>query len=121
MYSDNWPGFYHGHRGAKTGQFLVVGPERTYALQAFHERNRESPRFTPQTRGYLLIADRNDSEPVLDFKTRGATKGLGYTRTQPPVWHLLHQNPGGLRSRSGGAGLFSGRLDDFRNGLFDVF
>jgi len=87
MYSDNWPGFYHAHRGAKTGQFLVVGPERTYALQAFHERNRESPLFTPQTKGYLLIADRNDSEPVLDFRTRGATKGLGYTRTQPPVWH----------------------------------
>ena len=34
---------------------------------------------------------------------------------------LLHQNPGDLRSRSGGAGLFSGRLDDFRDGLFDVF
>jgi len=23
----------------------------------------------------------------LDFKTRGSTKGLGYTRTKPPVWH----------------------------------
>lgn len=87
MYSDIWPGWYHAHRGAKTGQLLVVGRERTYAVQAFSERNRQSPLFSPGAKGYLLLADANETEPVLDFKTRGATKGLGFTRAVPPVWH----------------------------------
>ena len=87
MYSARWPGWYHAHRAAKTGQLLAVGREQTYALQAYPERNRQSPLFTPGTRGYLLTADANDNEPVLDFKTRGATKGLGFTRTAPPVWY----------------------------------
>ena len=87
MYSKRWPGWYHAHRAAKTGQLLVVGKEKTYALQAYPERNRQSPLFTPGTRGYLLTADANDNEPVLDFKTRGATKGLGFTRTKPPEWY----------------------------------
>ena len=87
MYSDKWPGWYHAHRGAKTGQLLAVGPERTYALQAFPYRNRQSPLFEPGGQGYLLFADANDNEPVLDFKTRGATKGIGYTRMKPPVWY----------------------------------
>ncbi len=86
MYSANWPGWYHAHRGAKTGQLLVMGPERTYALQSFPTRNRQSPLFTPGAKGYLLLADDNDTEPVLDDMTRGATKGLGYTRLKPPVW-----------------------------------
>jgi len=87
MYSDNWPGWYHAHRGAKTGQLLVLGPERTYAVQAFPTRNRQSPLFTPGDKGYLLVADDNDTEPVLDDLTRGATKGLGYTRLKPPAWY----------------------------------
>jgi len=86
MYSSVWPGWYHAHRGAKSGQLLVVGPERTYAVQAYPTRNRQSPLFKPFDKGYLLIADSNDTEPVLDEKTRGATKGMGYTRLQPPVW-----------------------------------
>jgi len=86
MYSANWPGWYHAHRGAKSGQLLVVGPERTYALQAFPTRNRQSPLFTPGDKGYLLLADYNDTEPVLDYMTRGATKGMGYTRLKPPAW-----------------------------------
>ena len=87
MYSANWPGWYHGHRGAKSGQLLVVGSDRTYALQAFPTRNRQSPLFTPGDRGYLLLADDNATEPVLDDMTRGATKGMGYTRLAPPVWY----------------------------------
>jgi hypothetical protein len=86
MYSDNWPGWYHGHRGAKSGQLLVMGAERTYAVQAFPTRNRQSPLFKPGEKGYLLIADANDIEPVLDDLTRGATKGMGYTRLAAPVW-----------------------------------
>jgi hypothetical protein len=86
MYSDVWPGWYHAHRGAKCGQLLVVGPQRTYALQAYPTRNRQSPLFKPHDKGYLLLADANDTEPVLDEATRGATKGMGYTRLKPPVW-----------------------------------
>ena len=86
MYSNVWPGWYHAHRGAKSGQLLVVGPERTYALQAYPTRNRQSPLFKPDDKGYLLVADSNDTEPVLDEMTRGATKGMGYTRLKPPVW-----------------------------------
>jgi hypothetical protein len=87
MYSETWPGFYLAHRGAKTGQLLVVGPEKTYAVQAFPTRNLQSPQFTPGGKGYLLFADRNDNEPVLSAQTRGTTKGWGFTRTEPPVWH----------------------------------
>ena len=87
MYSATWPGFYIANWAAKTGQLLVVGPERTYAIQSFPERNLQSPLFTPAERGYLLLADRNDQEPVLDDRTQGTTKGWGFTRKEPPVWH----------------------------------
>jgi outer membrane protein assembly factor BamB len=87
MYSSVWPGWYHAHRGAKTGQLLVVGDERTYAVQAFPTRNKQSPLFEPGAKGYLLLADSNDNEPLLDYRTRGATKGLGYTRMRPPEWY----------------------------------
>ncbi|MFW6107327.1 MAG: PQQ-binding-like beta-propeller repeat protein [bacterium] len=87
MYSATWPGYYIAHRGAKTGQLLVVGPQKTYAVQAYPSRNLQSPLFTPSEKGYLLFADRNDNEPVLDPRTRGTTKGWGFTRAEPPVWH----------------------------------
>jgi outer membrane protein assembly factor BamB len=86
MYADRWPGFYLAHRGAKTGQLLVVGPQRTYAVQAFPSRNLQSPLFTPGGKGYLLLADANDNEPVLDYRTVEVTKGWGLTRTKPPAW-----------------------------------
>jgi hypothetical protein len=86
MYSATWPGFYIANRAAKTGQLLVVGPDRTYAVQAFPTRNLQSPLFTPGEKGYLLTADDNDNEPVLDDKTRGTTKGWGFTRKKPPAW-----------------------------------
>ncbi len=87
MYSATWPGYYIAHRGAKTGQLLVVGPKNTYAVQAYPSRNLQSPLFTPGRKGYLLFADKNDNEPLLDSRTRGTTKGWGFTRRDPPVWH----------------------------------
>jgi outer membrane protein assembly factor BamB len=87
MYSETWPGFYLGHRGAKSGQLLVVGAEKTYAVQAYPYRNMQSPLFTPGETGYLLLADTNDNEPLLDYHTRETTKGWGFTRAAPPVWH----------------------------------
>jgi outer membrane protein assembly factor BamB len=87
MYSTSWPGYYLAHRGAKTGQLLVVGPEKTYAVQAYPNRNLQSPLFTPGEKGYLLFADSNDNEPVLSDQTRETTKGWGFTRKNPPEWH----------------------------------
>jgi len=87
MYSATWPGFYIANRAAKTGQLLVVGPRKTYAVQAYPSRNLQSPLFTPGEKGYLLFADDNDNEPVLPDYTRGVPKGIGFTRTDPPLWH----------------------------------
>jgi len=87
MYSPTWPGFHIANRGAKTGQLLVVGPDRTYAVQAFPYRNLQSPLFTPGKQGYLLLADANDNEPIIPDYTRGVPKGIGFTRKNPPVWH----------------------------------
>ncbi len=42
--------------------------------------------FVPATKGYLLVADRNDNEPVLDHRAWGRDKGMGFTRKAPPVW-----------------------------------
>jgi len=86
-YSAAWPGFYLAHRASKTGQLLVVGPENTYAVQGYPSRNLQSPLFNPGEKGYLLFADRNDNEPILDHRTRGTTKGWGFTRTEPPLWY----------------------------------
>jgi outer membrane protein assembly factor BamB len=86
-YSGTWPGFYLAHLGAKTGHLLVVGPEKTYALQAYPTRNMQSPLFTPGEKGYLLFADKNANDPVLGDRTRETTKGWGFTRKAPPVWH----------------------------------
>ena len=86
MYSETWPGFHIANRGAKTGQLLVVGPKKTYAVQAYPSRNLQSPLFTPGKAGYLLFADGNDNEPILPDYTRGVPKGIGFTRKDPPVW-----------------------------------
>ncbi len=66
---------------------LVVGPDKTYAIQAYTSRNLQSPLFAPGQKGYLLYADNNDNEPVLDHRTRGVPKGWNFTRKEPPVWH----------------------------------
>jgi len=87
MYADTWPGFYLAQRGAKTGQLLSVGPEKTYAVQAYPSRDLQSPRFVPGKDGYLLYADLNGTEPVLRDGTRGTPKGWGFTRRVPPVWY----------------------------------
>ena len=65
MYSQTWPGFHIANRSAKAGQLLAVDDKKTYAVQAFPRRNLQSPLFTPDKNGYLLLADDNDNEPVL--------------------------------------------------------
>ncbi len=86
MYAETWPGFFIAHRGAKTGQLLAVDDKKTYVVQAFPSRNLQSPLFQAGKKGYLLLADANDNEPVLPDYTRGVPKGIGFTRKSPPVW-----------------------------------
>lgn len=86
MYAENWPGYYIAHLGAKTGQLLAVDATTTYGVQAYPSRTIHSPTFTPGRKGYLLFADDNDNEPVLDDRTRDLDKGMGYTRAAPPKW-----------------------------------
>ena len=86
MYSETWPGFQFGHLRAKTGQILVVGPNRTYAAQGYTGKNGHSPWFTPGTKGYLLYADKNENEPVIDHRAQDKDKGMGVSRKQPPEW-----------------------------------
>jgi len=114
MYSKRWPGYQLANQAPKTGQILVVGDEKTYAVRVFYRRNVHSPMFFPGREGYLLFADMNTNEPQivgepgwrkpvewlpqsniprqgnpqLDDVNRGfgADKGIGYTRAEPPVW-----------------------------------
>jgi hypothetical protein len=86
MYSETWPGFQFGHLAAKTGQILVMGPKKTYAAQGYTGKNGHSPWFTPGTKGYLLYADRNENEPVLDYRAQNKDKGMGFSRKEPPEW-----------------------------------
>jgi len=86
MYAKIWPGFYIAHLGAKTGDLLVVDAATTYGVQGYPSRNIHSPLFAPATKGYLLFADDNANEPVLDDRTRDRDKGMGFTRLAPPKW-----------------------------------
>jgi len=87
MYGDTWPGFNHANLAPKSGQLLVIGPKKTYGVQCFPERSTNSPQFIPGKHGYLLFADDNDNEPVLDDRDWGRDKGIGFTRKKEPVWH----------------------------------
>ncbi len=87
MYSETWPGFNHANVASKSGQLLVIGPKKTYGVQCYPERTQNSPQFIPGKYGYLLFADGNANEPVLDDKDWGRDKGIGFTRSEAPVWH----------------------------------
>jgi len=71
MYSNVWPGFYLANQAPKSGQLLVFDDETTYGVKVFWTRNRHSPMFFPATRGYLLVADDNDNEPILVGRDKG--------------------------------------------------
>ena len=114
MYSARWPGFYIANQAPKAGQLLVFDDSTTYGLKVFYRRNVHSPMFFPGN-GYILFADRNDTEPALreaddpreplewlpqsdysrasgnrwirlDNRAVNYDKGIGYTRTEPPKW-----------------------------------
>jgi len=86
MYGNLWPGYYIANVAPKTGQLLVVGPDRTYAVQAYPQRVAFSPMFTPGRKGYLLVADENENDAILHEKNWGRDKGMGLSRQCAPVW-----------------------------------
>jgi outer membrane protein assembly factor BamB len=86
MYSNTWPGYYFSTVASKSGQLLVIGPEKTYGFKAYTERLVLSPHITPGKHNYLLFADGNDNEPVLAEDDWGRDKGMGYSRSAPPRW-----------------------------------
>ena len=111
MHSRRWPGFYFSQQSPKSGQLVVFDESTTYAVKYFYRRNRWSPLFIPADQGYLLFADDNDNEPILEEKDgvvkaiewlpketltdkyrrggRGAEKGTGYTRQRPAQWQKM--------------------------------
>ena len=71
MNSNIWPGYYLANQASKSGQLLVFDKTATYGIKTFWTRNRHSPMFFPATKGYLLVADDNDNEPILIGRDKG--------------------------------------------------
>ena len=117
MYSKRWPGFQLANQAPKAGQLLVVDEQNTYAVKVFYRRNVHSTMFFPGKQGYLLLADKNTTEPQivgeagsrpplrwlpqsdysrgrggdvrkLNSPAFGLDKMIGYTRADPPLWTL---------------------------------
>ena len=86
-YSKTWTGFNMTNLAPKSGQLVVIGPKKTYALKGFTSRYPLSPSYNPDTKGYLLIADDNHNEPTMDPRAWGKDKGMGFGRGAPPIWH----------------------------------
>jgi len=111
MYSRRWPGFYFAQQSPKAGQLVVFDDTTTYAVKYFYRRFMWSPLFIPAEHGYLLFADDNDNEPILEEKGspvkainwlpeetltdkhkrggRGSEKGTGYSRQRPAKWQKM--------------------------------
>jgi len=111
MYSRRWPGFYFAQQSPKAGQLVVFDESTTYAVKYFYRRFQWSPLFIPAEKGYLLFADDNDNEPILEEKGRpaqainwlpketlsdkhrrggrGVEKGTGYVRQRPEKWQKM--------------------------------
>jgi len=65
MLGDRWPAFNFAQQSPKAGQLVVFDDARTYAAKCFVRRNMLSPLHFPATDGYYLVADRNETRPVL--------------------------------------------------------
>jgi outer membrane protein assembly factor BamB len=73
MHSHRWPGFYFAQHAPKSGQMVVFDESTTYAVKYFYRRIVWSPALLPGDQGYLLMADDNGNQPVLEkesFKKR---------------------------------------------------
>jgi len=75
-HSRTWPGhrvFSTAHVCPKSGQLIVFDKATTYAIKAFMQKHRMSPKHVPG-KGYGLIADANDNEPGKNFARRAPAK-----------------------------------------------
>jgi outer membrane protein assembly factor BamB len=88
IYARRWPGYYFGTDAPKTGQMLVFDSATTYGVKAHAgKQGMHSSIFFPADKGWLLFADDNSSEPVLDSKSANADKGKpGLIRGPAPKW-----------------------------------
>ncbi len=102
MLGDHWTAFNFAHQAPKEGQLLVFDDTHAYAVKCFARRNRLSPLFFPATDGYLLVADRKTTRPVLvnprqqdEYLTWLPQEGelqkcwnldVGFARGTPPEW-----------------------------------
>jgi len=111
MYGNRWPGFYFAEHAPKSGQLVVFDETTTYAVKYFYRRVVWSPAFFPAEYGYLLFADDNQNEPILEERGqparaikwlpdetytdkyrrggRGVEKGSGYQRARPAKWQEM--------------------------------
>ena len=79
-----WPGYYFGTDAPKTGQMLVFDETTTYGVKAHAgKQGRHSSIFFPGREGWLLFADDNASEPVLDPTSMNGDKGKPGLRRGP--------------------------------------
>lgn len=88
MYAALWPGLYFGHAAPKTGQILVFSDTTVFALHTFSQFFARSPYFVPGRAGYDLVADKIDNEPILTPEAARRERQPGYSRAQPPLWHV---------------------------------
>jgi outer membrane protein assembly factor BamB len=104
MVGDQWPAFNFAHQSPKAGQLVVFDDTATYAVKCFARRNMLSPLFFPATDGYFLVADRNETQPVLvSSDGKGGPEfmrwlpqtgelqtcwnlGVGFARAEPAKW-----------------------------------
>lgn len=104
MYGDRWPAFNFAQQSPKAGQLVVFDDACTYAVKCFVRRNLLSPLFFPATDGYFLVADSNDTRPVLvSGDGKGGPRyirwlpqagelqtcwnlGVGFARSEPARW-----------------------------------
>ncbi len=111
MHSHRWPGFYFSQYAPKSGQLVVFDEDTTYAVKYFYRRIQWSPAFYPDDQGYLLFADDNRNQPILEERGtppraidwlpeeaasdkhrrggRGVEKGTGYVREKPAKWQKM--------------------------------
>jgi len=129
MVADRWPAFNFAHQSSRAGELIVFDQTHTYAVKCFVRRNLLSPLFFPATDGYFLVADRNDTQPVLvsgdgqsgpEFLHWSPQEGelqtcwnlgVGFARAQPPQW--ISNVPVRIRAmvRTAGGLVAAGPLD----------
>lgn len=104
MLDDRWPAFNFAHQSPKAGQLVVFDDADTYSAKCFLRRNMLSPQAFPATDGYYLVADTNETRPVV-VKSDGKdgpeflrwlpqegklqtcwNLGVGFARSEPPKW-----------------------------------